>query len=73
MALSERLKEEILALSDEQKAEARRLLDEPQRIHSNLEVQAWLERVAVFRKQLADRGYEIDAVAEIRDIRDNGW
>ncbi|RYG46446.1 hypothetical protein EON79_10115 [bacterium] len=73
MALSERLKEEILALSDEQKAEVRRLLDEPQKVHPNPEMQAWIERATAFRKALATRGFEIDAVAEIRDIRDNGW
>jgi len=73
MALNERLKEEILALSDEQKAEVRRLIDEPAKVHPNPEMQAWLERAAAFRKELDSKGIHFDAVEEIRKIRDEGW
>ena len=72
MALSERLRAELLLLSEESQAEVRRLageepIDWDERRRRYAEWRAGVERL---HGELSAKGVWVDAVAEIRALRD---
>ena len=74
MALDATLRESILRLSPEEKAEVLRLIDDLDRAEASqapkLTMAQWLEQARAVREMMAEDGGRIDAVAEVRAIRD---
>ncbi|RYG29347.1 hypothetical protein EON81_26870 [bacterium] len=65
MALDAALRETLLRLTPEEKAEVRRLIDSAEEIEPD-----WIRKMREAREAFAREGVMIDTVAEVRAIRD---